>query len=163
MPARARIPLMFLSTPPSRVATFALPMQGTRLNCFYPRHPRGWRLHFIKLNTAIANGSIHATLAGGDMTIDSFFFLNRRMFLSTPPSRVATAHKINAMWARVFLSTPPSRVATYAKAAVFSTSKGVSIHATLAGGDDKAYADKELAILFLSTPPSRVATRLECL
>ena len=61
----------------------------------------------------------------------------------------------------MFLSTPPSRVATYAKAAVFSTSKGVSIHATLAGGDDKAYADKELAMLFLSTPPSRVATGRE--
>ena len=58
---------MFLSTPPSRVAT-----------------------HFIKLNSVIANVSIHATLAGGDQhPAERWGFLF--MFLSTPPSRVATA------------------------------------------------------------------------
>ena len=33
----------FLSTPPSRVATAALPAVQAQGSCFYPRHPRGWR------------------------------------------------------------------------------------------------------------------------
>ena len=55
-------------------------------------------------------------------------------FLSTPPSRVATAH-LQAMAVQVaFLSTPPSRVATE-MATRPSSILSVSIHATLAGGD----------------------------
>ena len=34
---------MFLSTPPSRVATATVRSTHSRQKCFYPRHPRGWR------------------------------------------------------------------------------------------------------------------------
>ena len=34
----------FLSTPPSRVATVYKLKSGVMMECFYPRHPRGWRL-----------------------------------------------------------------------------------------------------------------------
>ena len=59
---------------------------------------------------------------------------------------------------QLFLSTPPSRVATAAELDVDSCLERVSIHATLAGGDlEKALEDTNKK-LFLSTPPSRVAT-----
>ena len=34
---------VFLSTPPSRVATWATPEETAAWLSFYPRHPRGWR------------------------------------------------------------------------------------------------------------------------
>ena len=78
---------------------------------FYPRHPRGWRLSYNRNPRALLCVSIHATLAGGDQVF------------STP-----------ATGASVFLSTPPSRVATN-RHPDFRVRLGVSIHATLAGGD----------------------------
>ena len=57
---------MFLSTPPSRVATIRTSSAALTTAGFYPRHPRGWRR-------------------------DIFFrILMFWLFLSTPPSRVAT-------------------------------------------------------------------------
>ena len=57
-------------------------------------------------------------------------------FLSTPPSRVATGlHAMGVQRAEAFLSTPPSRVATQ-RLRIFDLALQVSIHATLAGGDD---------------------------
>ena len=102
---------MFLSTPPSRVAT----CQQCKV-------------------IIVHNVSIHATLAGGDPSFPDFF-VGPGMFLSTPPSRVATARPIfvtvasSSFYPRhprgwrppaivgivqslAFLSTPPSRVAT---------------------------------------------------
>ena len=81
--------LTFLSTPPSRVATPRPPAGGRIPYCFYPRHPRGWRPNAPTKQPAVVDVSIHATLAGGD------HFLRRHrtrcgLFLSTPPSRVAT-------------------------------------------------------------------------
>ena len=78
---------------------------------FYPRHPRGWRLQNIRNR-------------GG-----------RIMFLSTPPSRVATRRDRAA-----------------------GRAERVSIHATLAGGDFGLDFQSAISKLFLSTPPSRVAT-----
>ena len=40
----------------------------------------------------------------------------------------------------------------------YSREEGVSIHATLAGGDVKYDLRKAAPSVFLSTPPSRVAT-----
>ena len=79
---------VFLSTPPSRVATCT-----------------GIILIVPKLV------SIHATLAGGDC-IGYRGMPGKRLFLSTPPSRVATAGFGLVCHQRWFLSTPPSRVAT---------------------------------------------------
>ena len=124
--------------------------------------------------------SIHATLAGGDLQI---FYKCRLLsvFLSTPPSRVATESNMKSTGGQnMFLSTPPSRVATkttenimvFSKVSIHATLAGgddeslpasptpviVSIHATLAGGDKLPTVQKELDDMFLSTPPSRVAT-----
>ena len=57
------------------------------------------------------------------------------MFLSTPPSRVATLiSRFNLSKLYKFLSTPPSRVATK-QYEIDWRAEYVSIHATLAGGD----------------------------
>ena len=125
----------FLSTPPSRVATFMRHQwPGWSDKRFYPRHPRGWRHHFRLHNQS------------------------QNQFLSTPPSRVATAAYCCTTSADcLFLSTPPSRVATFIGieldegyfrfyprhprgwrrlgAARLPDLGEVSIHATLAGGD----------------------------
>ena len=82
---------------------------------FYPRHPRGWRLHSLLHLHSCFRVSIHATLAGGD-----------RQHRHSPPADSS------------FLSTPPSRVATGMRVG-YSRDDGVSIHATLAGGDDCVY------------------------
>ena len=105
---------MFLSTPPSRVATnlhrgFA---GGVRVSIhatlaggddvdrlrladlrgFYPRHPRGWRPGIQRAENGVDIVSIHATLAGGDWRL-LYSSAGKAEFLSTPPSRVATGQK----------------------------------------------------------------------
>ena len=55
--------------------------------------------------------SIHATLAGGDGLLLEPLKM-AILFLSTPPSRVATESLGQDCMLFVFLSTPPSRVAT---------------------------------------------------
>ena len=125
---------MFLSTPPSRVATATAAPLMKRSISFYPRHPRGWRLISYRFGPLWFNVSIHATLAGGD-AVPSVMVQGRGLFLSTPPSRVATRE--NAESAR---------------------NNAVSIHATLAGGDLPLLHGRFCDNRFLSTPPSRVAT-----
>ena len=104
--------------------------------CFYPRHTRGWRRTKMISRSRNAQVSIHATLAGGDDAAATEKSAKCK-FLSTPPSRVATASQTVSLWHRP-----------------------VSIHATLAGGDGaQGHAENE-QVRFLSTPPSRVATAL---
>ena len=118
------------------MATFGQNPTSCRHSCFYPRHPRGWRHEFLKLHP------------------------DAMMFLSTPPSRVATADIVAKDESpKEFLSTPPSRVATFASSAMRSIASLVSIHATLAGGDPASASRSNIRSMFLSTPPSRVATR----
>ena len=57
----------------------------------------------------------------------------------------------------MFLSTPPSRVATEV-CPLRDEVIVVSIHATLAGGDRLQTTFSALQSWFLSTPPPRVAT-----
>ena len=101
----------FLSTPPSRVATEDFPAVAVVQHHFYPRHPRGWRREVPGRVLHPGRISIHATLAGGDLLI--------------PKEDKATIK---------FLSTPPSRVATLLELGVLLVGD-ISIHATLAGGD----------------------------
>ena len=56
----------FLSTPPSRVATNSVTFPIWVVLRFYPRHPRGWRHIRCSLSGGRNGVSIHATLAGGD-------------------------------------------------------------------------------------------------
>ena len=79
--------------------------------------------------------SIHATLAGGDKSA-GLSVRGTLKFLSTPPSRVATAY---------FDDNDEENTT-------------VSIHATLAGGDFSLWNKLSKTKEFLSTPPSRVAT-----
>ena len=101
----------FLSTPPSRVATFSLD-QVTRQG-------------IVSIHATLAGGdfcrkssrtpsmvSIHATLAGGD-DVEPIAYLPGLTFLSTPPSRGATPQPLSSGGVGI-----------------------VSIHATLAGGDE---------------------------
>ena len=96
----------FLSTPPSRVATFYPPRRfcfalrfyprhprGWRRDRrryryhqegFYPRHPRGWRLSSSSSVRAGSYVSIHATLAGGDFP-PGFCSLNISRFYPRHP------------------------------------------------------------------------------
>ncbi len=58
---------MFLSTPPSRVATLEMcGLAAEDYASFYPRHPRGWRRTTGLITQDGQNVSIHATLGGGD-------------------------------------------------------------------------------------------------
>ena len=83
---------LFLSTPPSRVATWRYNLFADRDSGFYPRHPRGWRLQNRVVETLNAYVSIHATLAGGDSGSSQRTY-RQKEFLSTPPSRVATCRR----------------------------------------------------------------------
>ena len=169
---------MFLSTPPSRVATVfnhhvfndffvsihatlagGDPVPGLRLSegyRFYPRHPRGWRQNAVYELCHLIFVSIHATLAGGDSTRQG---MNQALFCFYPrhprgwrPSTGGIERQIAG-----FLSTPPSRVATRRRFVGF-VGFFVSIHATLAGGDRSPLCSSAIYPSFLSTPPSRVAT-----
>ena len=149
---------MFLSTPPSRVATCNAQTQILCDMSFYPRHPRGWRLtEVLPENKCLRFLSTPPSRVATSATsrLHSLVML----FLSTPPSRVATLFCIVATKPWVgFLSTPPSRVATVVPCKMLSTHSEVSIHATLAGGDCGLDLPVGRYQVFLSTPPSRVAT-----
>ena len=127
--------LVFLSTPPSRVAT-------------------GHRTQSVK-DTSV---SIHATLAGGDSGHPPQGPAQHRFYPRHPRGwRLLRQQKTAILL--VFLSTPPSRVATLGLTKDETPTK-VSIHATLAGGDPLTPKAAQLICTFLSTPPSRVATLL---
>ena len=102
--------------------------------------------------------SIHTTLAGGDTGLDGWGIgypnfnphhprglrpqhllgvCVAKQFQSTPPSRVATLTAWLRERRKQFQSTPSSRVATSASPDL-SAEKRISIHTTLAGGDEKA-------------------------
>ena len=59
----------------------------------------------------------------------------------------------------LFQSTPPSRVATQAVSGMLGNMQSISIHTTLAGGDETLGSGTLPQLEFQSTPPSRVATR----
>ena len=151
-------PFPFLSTPPSRVATPGSWATRACPACFYPRHPRGWRrsMYFPQCGQGTSfyprhprgwrpiNGprrcpsasvSIHATLAGGDNALETELAAATRFYPRHPRGwRLFDA--FIAVSSVLFLSTPPSRVAT-GTAWLRMYKSIVSIHATLAGGDEQ--------------------------
>ena len=148
---------LFLSTPPSRVATFPGFPTARQRQRFYPRHPRGWRHRKFVVPGVHAGVSIHATLAGGDV-VSWFVALSTSWFLSTPPSRVATAGTQQTIdMLTKFLSTPPSRVATGFPQP--PSASGLSFYPRHPRGWRRHGAGRTVdGAGFLSTPPSRVAT-----
>ena len=126
---------VFLSTPPSRVATFGGQLVGHGQDV-----------------------SIHATLAGGD-SLSSPPGWRHISFLSTPPSRVATRSlPLRNLKNKAFLSTPPSRVATSSWVSTVDTMPCFYPRHPR-GWRPLPWANLPQYIqTFLSTPPSRVAT-----
>ena len=126
------------------------------LRYFYPRPPRGGRLHFLD-----ARG-------------------RHRKFLSTPSARRATRRARRGPLHRGFLSTPSARRATHTRRfpssfqgyfyprpprggrrlhAELDRQLGIiSIHALREEGDGRCFAKAYSARLFLSTPSARRAT-----
>ena len=103
---------MFLSTPPSRVATQRAGKRSIYRTRFYPRHPRGWRRYEVRDIHAGLGVSIHATLAGGDVGVYYYTYAQDVSIHAT----LAGGDKdvdVGIERAGWFLSTPPSRVATY--------------------------------------------------
>ena len=107
---------------------------GTAWNSFYPRHPRGWRQRLLFARLLRYNVSIHATLAGGD--IRPITYVGHRTAVSIHATLAGgdSCARVAPVIRALFLSTPPSRVATIGKCVPKCVLK-VSIHATLAGGD----------------------------
>ena len=150
---------LFLSTPPSRVATWRYNLFADRDSGFYPRHPRGWRRVGAGVYHQAGFVSIHATLAGGDDKWRAKLY-SLVTFLSTPPSRVATGPgRKDSARDRGFYPRHP-RGWRRAVDVLICGGVEVSIHATLAGGDTLPAACESWTCGFLSTPPSRVATRV---
>ena len=125
---------LFLSTPPSWVATTPSSLTIRRIPCFYPRHPRGWRPSL----------QYHCPIHG--------------LFLSTPPSWVATPPAARRArrhrrfyprhprgWRQEFctvnlryndVSIPATLVGGDGFYSIaMGQNMSVSIHATLVGGD----------------------------
>ena len=141
----------FLSTPPSRVATVVAHKRPRRWVCFYPRHPRGWRRNLRSLHNFPQYVSIHATLAGGDSRARQKYAC-ARCFYPRHPRGWRRVDLYNAVVAAEFLSTPPSRVATSLPSSARFRA-GVSIHATLAGGDHFRTANTRCSCCFYPRHP----------
>ena len=78
---------------------------------FYPRHPRGWRQPNQGQDIQTGDISIHATLAGGDRRGPLAVYV---LFISIHATLAGGDRMpfITSIISRLFLSTPPSRVAT---------------------------------------------------
>ena len=80
---------LFLSTPPSRVATWVFVLHRSLSQCFYPRHPRGWRLRATRSLNPLGL-RFYPRHPRGWRLYDAAGLITGYEFLSTPPSRVAT-------------------------------------------------------------------------
>ena len=146
---------IFQSTPPSREATRMSLFSARTPSNFNPRLPRGRRQRRMPLHLAKIGISIHASLAGGDLTaylnfIDTNISIHaslaggdRRGRGHTRPRpyfnpRLPRGRRLDIYGdefaGNQFQSTPPSREATFFSAQVADQTH-ISIHASLAGGD----------------------------
>ena len=125
---------IFLSTLPARGATARPHLVNLRNPNFYPRSPRGERLHRLQCRSPHGLISIHAPREGSDSCAAS----------CAPPQNK-------------FLSTLPARGATYYRRLEWMHVL-ISIHAPREGSDLLPDKDKLQASKFLSTLPARGAT-----
>ena len=148
--------IRFLSTPSASRATDELPLLDRSPSDFYPRPPRGGRLHhgqgqelgkqFLSTPSArratlcqhyfrrVCTISIHALREEGDRAA-SKWWTRQQPFLSTPSARRATrAAPKTAKEQAAFLSTPSARRATLVYGRQ-RRGKLISIHALREEGD----------------------------
>ena len=171
---------MFLSTPPSRVATDSSTLSLLRLAVSIHATLAGGDAVAVGVTSAEDRVSIHATLAGGDRRGRRCWIRSRSVSIHATLAGGDDLDHFRLNRGKGFLSTPPSRVATDSAetgtidiaVSIHATLAGgdepprvrhrgahiVSIHATLAGGDTKPKRRPATPTSFLSTPPSRVAT-----
>ena len=145
----------FQSTPPSREATAQAGERG-RARDFNPRLPRGRRPEAT--GGEQAHRDFNPRLPRGRRRAGGRQSEGRGGFQSTPPSREAT---LVAM--RAIIPLPISIHASLAggddtRRDQRVRSQSISIHASLAGGDDIDFTDNLIHVVFQSTPPSREAT-----
>ena len=130
---------LFLSVPHLAGDDVRQRSEERRRYCFYLRHPRGWRQPSTPILSSGNSVSIHATPAGGDLWPPHSIRQRHLCFYPRHPRGWRQPHGQPKRDADAFLSTPPSRVATH----LWDTGVHlvqVSIHATLAGGDNAALA-----------------------
>ena len=147
----------FLSTPSARRATVQDFITARRSEDFYPRPPRGGRLHTGHHAGCAIDISIHALREEGDFkqnkmpgALSNFYPRPPRggrqnhlilsdiptKFLSTPSARRATHSLLRFGAAKVFLSTPSARRATAGRRFTFQH-QHISIHALREEGDSR--------------------------
>ena len=102
---------LFLSTPSARRATDVIFLRDVHQIHFYPRPPRGGRLHVRHSHFVCACISIHALREEGDLR-NCGGKVAGRAFLSTPSARRATCALCAGFPVKLFLSTPSARRAT---------------------------------------------------
>ncbi len=106
---------LFLSTPSARRATYGVCFKIGETGDFYPRPPRGGRLHRVLVLGQLADISIHALREEGD-SYRSWHRPAQLRFLSTPSARRATPFVTGRSTVlMLFLSTPSARRATAAE------------------------------------------------
>ena len=168
----------FLSTPSARRATsnglhskihhkisiHALREEGDHrhkqaaedLHHFYPRPPRGGRLHAVFCPRLLVAISIHALREEGD-GLHHHLHGARRHFYPRPPRGGRLEAYIKPLGLRLFLSTPSARRAT-AVCDLRVVHLTISIHALREEGDDSTPEGNGARLIFLSTPSARRAT-----
>ena len=190
----------FLSTPSARRATsnglhskihhkisiHALREEGDHrhkqaaedLHHFYPRPPRGGRLHAVFCPRLLVAISIHALREEGDAAIPEYYWRKlisihalreegdglhhhlhgaRRHFYPRPPRGGRLEAYIKPLGLRLFLSTPSARRAT-AVCDLRVVHLTISIHALREEGDRGSLTAFLSLFIFLSTPSARRAT-----
>ena len=126
---------------------------------FYPRPPRGGRLHTIRVNGWGESISIHALREEGDPA-EQKCSCGVKRFLSTPSARRATsAARGVGQPDTVFLSTPSARRATSRAANSFAQAE-IFLSTPSARRATKIQAQINTTVEFLSTPSARRATFL---
>ena len=173
--------LAFLSTPSARRATSCICSYSPAGHYFYPRPPRGGRLHLLRPATRSTGHFYPRPPRGGRLCGRLCADLEDLISIHALREEGDVAAVRIGGEATLFLSTPSARRATPQQQTLRGESN-ISIHALREEGDDKAankYADKQIISIhalreegdsssrvmtfiifeFLSTPSARRATQ----
>ena len=152
--------VLFLSTPSARRATYADPLARRQPRNFYPRPPRGGRLHTSLQFRPLLVISIPARRAEGDEVVYSRGEIVKA-FLSTPSAGRATVPTRPRTPMKKFLSTPSAGRATGRNFQRIRFDE-ISIHALRGEGDVAVIFPPLSNSVFLSTPSAGRATFRRC-
>ena len=135
-----------------------MPHVRQRVCDFYPRPPRGGRLHRRRVHIHQPEISIHALREEGDL-LDRWEEYSLETFLSTPSARRATTFA-GATAGMTGISIHALREeGDVLSQGRFLAEESISIHALREEGDSERMASAISGSVFLSTPSARRATR----